>query len=188
MTTTINYSELMTTVDKVETMIDDLDICNHWLTNKVIYVFHIKRKSFDEESIIRIGLTDNLTETLYSQYLYYNADMINVLRLVDVENGNSNWESNDFMSELCNVAKPYYISKMGYNIFNDSYKDDILSEVDNLITNENINYVFSNYIDIRIYEPQIVGIDMYNFNCIGDGCPEKTNGSQFCGKTFCYNE
>jgi len=187
MATFFYYSEMMTTVDKVESIIEDLDICNYWLTNKIVYVFHIKRKSFDKHSIIRIGLTDNLTETLYSQYLYYNADIINVLRLVDVENGNTNWESSDFMSELCNAAKIYCTCEMGYNIFNDSNKDSVLFEVDNLIKKEQFNYtyVFSNNIDIKINK-QLSTI--YEFDCIGENCPEKTNGSQFCGKTFCYNE
>tara|TARA_Y100000590_G_C15177689_1_gene809948 strand:- start:82 stop:393 length:312 start_codon:yes stop_codon:yes gene_type:complete len=31
-------------------------------------------------------------------------------------------------------------------------------------------------------------INKYEFNCVGQGCLEMTNGSQYCAKTYCQTE
>ena len=181
----INITSKMSIHEKIVNTIEALHLDEYWeQVNDLCFVFRIKKAGL---SYIHIGGTSDLRKTMREIYNGFQADFVNILRLVHVKLANENWERSDWVSELYSVLDEFQLAGKPFGFYNILCENDILEHFDYKLSIENFNnkFIYKNINNLQyVDEP----IEPYIFNCVGDDCPNMTNGSQYCRKFFCETE
>ena len=154
-------------------------------------VFKIYKQGF---TYIHIVGSQDLWNTMSQIYNGLNADFVDILRIVDVKLANQNWEYSDFTAEIYSHMKEYQLPNHSFGFYKGDKEQNILDFFDYKLMTEhfNKNFIFSKSVNITYQhnnvEEDVEMYDPYVFNCIGDECPNMTNGSQFCRRTYCETE
>lgn len=166
-----------------ENMLNSRDLC---------CVFKILKAGIE---CIHIVSTNDLWNKMSHLYSGFAADFVDIMRIVDVKLANENWESSDYTSEIYSCIEEYRVPNLPYGFYSGNSMNNILQFFDYKLMEGNFNnhFVFKKRIDINY---QYINIDVesednydpYIYNCVGDECPNMTNGSQFCRRTFCETE
>jgi len=219
----------MSSYEKTDELFKKLNIgvWEHFID--IVYLVEINTPT---KSFLIIGNTNNIFTHIRELYQNYHANTINILRLINVNTANPNWERCDYSSELYSCFEEFKIdnSNKYYDI---AKKSDILESFDNklekdlfdslfIFKNNNLqvecktgekrkntlenndpdlkrnkscekrkNTLENNDPDLKrnkMDEEQDYFNSMYDSPCIGKGCKEFTNGSQYCAKTYCITE
>lgn len=199
----------MSSYDKTDELFKQLNLGVWEHFTDLVYLVEINTPT---KSFLKIGNTDNIFMCIRKLYQKYYANTINILRLINVTSANSNWERYDYSSELYSCFEEFKIDK-GIKYYDIGKKSDILESLDKKLEKDLFDILFifkNNNLQLeyktcekrknivenngpplkrtKMDEEQDYFNSMYDCPCIGEGCKEFTNGSQYCAKTYCMTE
>lgn len=198
----------MSIYERINQVFDEQKIDSSWCDKKnLIFICEIFRGG---SSFIILGHTNNIREKLRELYNGHGANIVNIHRLVDVTRAHEDWNATDFCSELYTCLGQYEKADMYFGFYDGINKSNILDFFDYKLRLENFNltntyainplitYHYENIapaesLNRKLFQDENSEDEEYNqydVNCVGSffGCPEMTNGSQYCSKSYCPYE
>ena len=198
----------MSIYERINHILNEQKIHPVWNEKKnLVFICEIFR---GDSSFVILGHTDNIRKKLRELYNGHGANIVNIQRLVDVSQSHQDWNNSDFCSELFTCLGEYKKEDMYFGFYDGINKNNILNFFDYKIRIENFNLQytyaispFNTFLYEEINKSESLNRQLnfdelsdeedfnpYNVNCVGSsyGCPEMTNGTQYCYKYYCPYE
>jgi hypothetical protein len=145
--------------EKIAFMFDYYKLNDFIDSNDLCCIFRVQKGGI---AYIHIVSTHNLWDTMTQLYNGFGADLVDILRLVNVRLSNCNWERSDFISEIYSCIEEFQLRDLPYGFYQYAKEKELLEFFDYKLSIESFNFDFVFQKNLEIKFERIITDPHYN--------------------------